>query len=126
MLKDIIRLNGGVIDCETDEKGEMIGQMTINTRYLVLGEQPTEKTAAGLTDVYSKMIARADSLGIAKITVPQLLEQMGWKSPTQVTRYGVTGRVSGAAGATAVEQQGEEKPAFRPRTPPKPGPGGAF
>ncbi len=126
LLKDIIRLNGGVIDCETDEKGEIIGQMTVNTRYLVLGEQPTEKTAAGLTDVYSKMISRADSLGIAKIPVSQLLEQMGWKSPTQVTRYGVAGRVSGAASPSTTEQQGEEKPAFRPRTPPKPGPGGAF
>ena len=37
---NLIAMNGGVVDCYIDDKGKQIGEMTINTRYLVLGDRP--------------------------------------------------------------------------------------
>ena len=42
-IRDLIALNGGVIDAEVDDDGKKTGEMSINTKYLVLGTEPDDR-----------------------------------------------------------------------------------
>ena len=97
IVRNLITMNGGVVDCETDPKtGETRGAMTVNTRYLVLGEAPNVKSGEGANSeavrasvkAYSDMRSEAKRLGVQIITVGELLQNMGWKNQTPVIRYG--------------------------------------
>ena len=53
-----------MIDCEGDENGKEQGRITINTNYLILGEQPSEKGEPKQIGVYSHMKGEADLLHV--------------------------------------------------------------
>jgi len=130
IVRNLITVNGGVVDCETDAKGTRRGQMSVNTRYLVLGDAPDAKGRAGVIAGYTRMIGEADRLGIQKITLAQLLQQMGWKNQTPMVRFGrgasrkdfrakPPGGVPGAS-------TGNVSDVFKRRRPPRTGSGGAY
>ncbi len=79
VVANLIRMNGGVVDS--------VKEMSINTRYLVVGDEPRDKDAAGLAK-HSKMSEIADEKGIEKISINKLLEMMGWKNRTHTITYG--------------------------------------
>jgi hypothetical protein len=85
---DLITMNGGVVDSYVDEKGKKIGEITVNTRYLVLGEAPNEKGQSAAIKAFSELRGDADRLGVQKIQLSDLLERMGWKNQTAVVHYG--------------------------------------
>jgi len=96
-VRNLITMNGGTVDCETNNKtGEAQGPITVNTRYLVLGNAPDVKSKAGLNPgavqaavkAYSDMRTEAERLGVQVITVAELLQNMGWKNQTPVIRFG--------------------------------------
>ena len=119
-VRDLIELNGGVLDAEGRDDGTVIGQMTINTRFLVLGEAPTIGSSAtnSSTDkafgVYSEMRSQAGNLGIPTISVHQFLDHMGWRPDDQtlMLRRGVS-----PAGSRAGPSAGDGSSPFRPRSP---------
>ncbi len=84
----LISMNGGVVDCYIDEKGKRVGQMTVNTRYLVLGDAPTEKGQTEVIAEFSKMRAEAQRLGVQQIQLVDLLQRMGWKNQTPTVQFG--------------------------------------
>jgi hypothetical protein len=84
----LIAMNGGVVDSYIDEKGKRIGQMTVNTRYLVLGDAPTEKGQTEVIAEFSKMRAEAQKLGAQQIQLVDLLQRMGWKNQTPTVHFG--------------------------------------
>jgi hypothetical protein len=92
LVRDLITMNGGVIDAEISEKGgKVIGELTPTTRYLVLGTAPDAKSSKEALAAYSKLIGDADKLNVEKISVAELLNRMGWKSPAKVLSYGLGG-----------------------------------
>ena len=88
LLRDLIAMNGGVVDCEADEKGKVNGEISPQTRYLVLGDKPSEKGDSGGLTAYSKVRGDAESLGIQKISLGDLLERMGYKAQSHVVNFG--------------------------------------
>jgi hypothetical protein len=121
-VQNLITMNGGVVDCYVDEKGQQRGHMTVNTRYLVLGEAPDAKGQADVINAYSRMIGEAERLGIQKITVGELLQRMGWKNQTPVVRFGRGAnpndfRAKPPDGVPRVSG-GNVSEVFRPRRPP--------
>ncbi len=84
----LITMNGGVVDSYIDEKGKRVGQMTVNTRYLVLGDAPTETGQAAVIAEFSKMRSEAQRLGVQQIQLADLLQRMGWKNQTPVVHFG--------------------------------------
>jgi len=108
LVKNVIGVNGGVIDAEVDEQGRRTGTISIQTRYLVLGDRPSEKSDAAVTNAYTNLIGQADELGIEKISVDKLLEMMGHRPEARTQSLG-RGASSEPAGAGA--------PRFRPRNP---------
>ena len=139
IVRNLITMNGGVVDCETDESGKRRGKMTVNTRYLVLGDAPAvaaSKNATVPTELiagYTRMIGEADKLGIQKISLADLLQRMGWKKQTRVVRFGRGAnpndfRAKPPEGGPRVSS-GNVSDIFKPRQPPtdKPTPrGGAY
>jgi hypothetical protein len=79
LVRDLIKLNRGVIDAELTPEGKRVGNLNVSTRYLVLGEPPDETATKTALDEYTALQKEADRFGIEKITVQQLLTQMGWK-----------------------------------------------
>jgi len=88
LLRNLISINGGVIDCEIDEKGKKIGDISLKTRYLVLGDKPGEKGQPGSLTGYTSMISEAENLGIPKISLSELLQRIGYKPQSHVVTFG--------------------------------------
>jgi len=89
MVRNLITMNGGLLDCWTDDKA-IHGKMTVNTRYLVKGAAPGTLSNPDQEAIarWTKMIGEAEKLGVQEIPVEQLLSQMGWRNQTPVITYG--------------------------------------
>jgi len=91
-LRDIITLNRGVIDAEMDDAGKISGKLTLQTRYLVLGEAPTDESAKDYGTAWTTMIEEARRLGVELIGLDELLGLMGWKEPPKAEKIGKSRR----------------------------------
>ena len=118
-VRDLIELNGGVIDAEAHEDGTVTGQMTINTKFLVLGDEPrvTSRTDASADKIfagYSDLRTQAENKGVNTINLKQFLDHMGWRPDDQTVmlRRGTGPAVGEGAGST-----GATPSPFRPRRP---------
>ena len=109
--KDLIALAGGTIDASAGDDGAIDGAMTISTRYLVLGERPTQPSRAGLADSYDRMSAEAAKLGVDTISIVDFLSQIGYEPREETFVYGQRAG-SGASGAASGASR-----SFRFRTP---------
>ena len=94
-VRDIILQNGGVIDAEVTDEGKKSGAMTINTHYLVLGDNPVGKgkgsnasaekgnlAAAG----YSDFETEAKTLPVKRMAVADFLDLMGYRAEERTVR----------------------------------------
>jgi hypothetical protein len=93
LARNLIELNGGVVDAYLSDEGVVEGEITANTRYLVLGDVPELATQTKLNDGYNLMGKAASSLGVEKINIVEFLSQMGYKPQDRTVPLG--------AGATA-------------------------
>lgn len=91
-LKSVIVLNNGKVDAEPGENGTVAGEMTVDTRYLILGEFPESSVADGESQrqAWQKMTESADRLGIETITLGEFLNLMGWKADRRTVELGLT------------------------------------
>lgn len=96
--KDLIALNGGVVDVSLEDDGTTDGEMTVSTRYLVLGDSPSTPGKSFYREGYQKMSRRADTLGVEVITLAEFLNRMGYRPAEETFRF--TGG-SGGAGRAA-------------------------
>ncbi len=94
-LVNIITANGGVVDCYLDdtdpapENAKRVGDVTNKTGYLVIGKEPeSEPVYEDLRKLWSQLQRDADSWGLTKITLKELLNRMGWRNQTPIVRFG--------------------------------------
>ncbi len=89
-LKQIIQLNNGKVDAIPDGKGGIDGQMTVDTRYLILGRHPenTLETSVTAQKAYQRMSAEADTLNIEAISLDDFLSLMGWRAEPSAVQVG--------------------------------------
>ncbi len=130
LVRNLIAANGGVVDAYVDPAKGRVGQVSVNTRFLVLGERPDEKGRPEVLREFTRLVSESERLGVQTIPLGQLLEMMGWQNRAPVERLG--------EGATAprLRPREDEGPArtstgnvselFRPRTPPRGSSGGAY
>jgi uncharacterized protein YpmS len=107
-ILDIIRTNGGIVDAFTDEKGNVQGKMTNETRYLVKGasDKPEGVSSTG----YNKLVDQAKDLGVETVDLPKFLDMMGYTPPSAVEKD-ASGR------SIHIPEAGEPVGNFKPRTP---------
>ncbi len=93
-IKHIISMNGGVVDTEIMDTGERDeGKMSVNTRYVVMGDS-SEKGNLAIKDLTKYQQTRnaffqeTTQFSVEKISVQQLLDMMGWKPEEKTTGLG--------------------------------------
>jgi hypothetical protein len=111
-VKSIITMNGGVVDAELLEDGVIAGKMSLETKYLVKGERPKDRSNQELQDGYSRMIEEATRLGVEPLSLNLLLDRLNYHEDQR------TAPPSGSGGSGS--GAGPRKPStFRPRTAPR-------
>lgn len=125
-VRSIIELNGGEVDAEVGPDGKLTGKITTQTRYLIRGKSPSEKSYSGeegknAFENWSNLTKRAEKDGVEIIDISRFLNMMGWKAQDRTTELGgkktATKRNGSASKPAATpaepteEEPAEEKPA---------------
>lgn len=92
-IRNIILLNGGIIDAEVTNEGKRSGAMTHQTRYLVRGKAPSERELSGdegknALAAYGRLLDDAERYGAEVIDATRFLGLMGWKEQERTTNIG--------------------------------------
>ncbi len=131
IVRNLITMTGGIIVAELDDAGKRTGKMDTNTRFLILGREHDENTPRVVGEQRVRMIRDADTLGVQKVPLSELLKKMGWKNQTPVVRYGKGAnpedfRPRLPDGQVPRVSDGSVSPVFQPRKPPRSAVGGAY
>jgi hypothetical protein len=121
LARELIDLNGGVVDAYLKDDGKIEGEITANTRYLVLGDVPNTAVKAVMTQGFHEMSKTASSLGVQSISLPQFIDQMGYKPQDRTVQLGKGAKASDfpprpEKGAGPATSPASNRP--RPVTPP--------
>jgi hypothetical protein len=102
-LRRLISLNGGEIDATLLPDGSLTGEIEPDTLYLIVGKSPDPAlVGAKAVDTYRRFVDRAVESGLKRLTLSELLNQMGWRPETSSTRQ-----------AEHAEQEGRNTRSFR-------------
>jgi hypothetical protein len=82
MIRDLISRAGGTVDAELDDTGKEEGEITLDTRYLVIGESKDNVEVK-----VGQLKAQAEQLGVEVLSLEKFLEHVGWKDARHVLRY---------------------------------------
>ena len=88
LIQNLIELNGGVVDSYLADDGKIEGEMSVNTRYLVLGKFPEQANQAALIKGWNDMIDEAKTLGVETITLDMFLNQVGYAPNERMVQLG--------------------------------------
>jgi hypothetical protein len=109
LIRNVITMSGGVIDAELHDDGKKVGEMSVGTRYLVVGDRPDESANPELLAAFSEMMNDANRYGVELMKLGDLLGLMGWKPEIRTVEFGDLG-----------QPIVNESDRFRRRTPPQP------
>lgn len=79
LIRRLITLNGGVVDAEVDDDGNSSGKISVQTRFLVVGDEISEKSSAKLQRADTQLRTDAKSLGVTVIPMDRLLSDLGYQ-----------------------------------------------
>lgn len=118
LIRSLIERNGGVIDIYQGEDGKPVGNMSVETRYMVdITELPTKSIADDrverLRTGRNSMRTQAQELGVKMLHVNELLDWMGWKPQDKTITLGVSSSLDASR-----RQKSETDGEFRRREPP--------
>ncbi|HEY4235560.1 MAG TPA: hypothetical protein VGM76_19165 [Lacipirellulaceae bacterium] len=121
MVRDLVELNGGVVDAYLGEDGKVNGEITVNTRYLVMGKFPESATQTGMQKGWQEMIDAGKTNGVEVIKLDKFLNQIGYAPKDRTVQMGaaaqhddfVPGPETGESTSAAKTGTGN----FRPRSP---------
>ena len=88
-LKSFIALNNGKVDAVLGPNGSIDGQMSVDTRYLILCDHTDEPRQDQERRWGDQMSEEADTLGIEPITLHDFLQLMGWQSERRTVKLGI-------------------------------------
>ncbi len=94
-IKNLIALNGGVVDSYISEgddgqkRGEQVGEITSKTNFIVLGDlSDDDNQDQDMMDTQAKMKQQAKEAAVKVIGLKEFLSKMGWKNVTPVRGFG--------------------------------------
>jgi len=88
LLISIIRSSNGIVDAWLADDGTLNGQITADTDYIVVGDEPPENASVTAIQARSDLLKRADELAVLRISVRDLLRRIGYKRETHTVRFG--------------------------------------
>jgi hypothetical protein len=118
-IRDLITINGGVIDVEVTDEGKIVGDAAhkpdAGTRYLIQGYPPSDPK---VQDAYSKMIGKCNDFGVQTLSVQVFLDLMGYKADERTVALGRGADPRDFVPKKGPAVVGPSRPsAFRPRRP---------
>jgi hypothetical protein len=128
LARDLIELNGGTVDAYVDDEGNVQGAISVNTRYLVRGDEPSGPNASMLQDAWQQMSEDARTNGVEVISIDKFLNQIGYAPEHRMVRLGPGAKSSDfppKSEAGADTGRPVTTP-FRPRTPNRSAPSGNY
>jgi hypothetical protein len=117
LARQLIEMNDGIVDAYLGDDGKMVGEITANTRYLVLGETPETGAQAKFSDGFNAMSKEASQLGVEAITLPEFLGQMGYKPQDRTVPLGAGATARDFPARPEAQAPPVAAPRFRARTP---------
>ncbi|MBM3998338.1 MAG: hypothetical protein FJ297_02145 [Planctomycetes bacterium] len=111
LVRNLIHGSNGKIDAEMQDDGKVTGTLEVGTRFLVLGDRPTDRDNPEVQKQFSALMDDAQRYGVEILKVGDLLNLMGWKLEARTVQ---------------LNEGTDTGDGFRPRTPeaPKRGTGG--
>ncbi len=91
-MRELITMNGGVIDAEVADDGTKSGLLGVGTKYLVRGEQPKPVEGSNSLAGWSEINKEAQTLGTKTMDVHELLNYMGHKVQDRTVPLGTNAR----------------------------------
>ena len=88
-LETMVRLNGGKVVAKHDETGNVTGEMSPNTRYLVVGIPPTEmnfEPGSEVVKAWNQLNDEAKRFHVQEISLQKFLNSMGYHGGATVER----------------------------------------
>ena len=122
-MKSVIAMNSGKVDAMPDGKGGIVGDMTVDTRYLILGKYPegARKEEANERRSWMKINEDATTLGIETITLDEFLNLLGWQAERRTVKLGAGARAEDfpaiMRGDRIPQDTNSQRRKFRPRKP---------
>lgn len=86
-LRNLIASNGGVVDFYLDDDGNKYGEIKNDTKYLVIGERPTEGSSTERINARKWVLEQQKRLNLRTMSLDELLNRMGYKRKVHVVRY---------------------------------------
>ena len=109
-VQRLINENGGAVDCWLDETGHKQGQITANTRYIVVGDAP-DKSSADFLKNHGDILRDADRYRVQTMKLSDFKQQMGYEKSSSVEYFGRGGAPSDAARPAAAPKAPKSKAA---------------
>lgn len=72
-IRSLIAQSGGEVSVEVADDGKRTGKLDVDTRYIVIGKRPDERTNPAALAAYTALLAEADRLGIEPLSFQRLL-----------------------------------------------------
>ena len=93
-LKSVIVMSSGKVDALPDGQGGVEGEMSVDTRYLILGKYPegARKDEENERKSWTKINDDAGTLGIETITLDEFLNLLGWQAERRTVKLGTGAR----------------------------------
>ena len=115
LARDLIELNGGIVDAYLDDDGKVQGEITANTRYLISGEAPEKSGKVALQKGAQDMYKTASSLGVETVTITEFLSQMGYKPQDHTVNLGTGAKARDFPATPENDVSGRRASQFRSR-----------
>lgn len=123
-IRNLIATNGGIVDFYLDDDGNKYGQITTETRHLVMGTAPDESSSPEHLAARKWILEEGRKFNLRQISLEELLNRMGYRRKVHVVRYDSKAnpadfRAQPPEGLPKVSQ-GRVSDVFEKRAPPKP------
>ena len=115
-VRGMINENGGAVDCELDEQGHKQGQITANTRYLVVGDAP-DKSSPEFMKNHDEILRDAERYQVRKMTLSDFKQQMNYQKSSSVEHFGGSATAGEISRAASAAKAGKAAPKAAPTAP---------
>ena len=86
LVRNLIEQNGGRIDAE-DVDGKVRGEISVDTRYLVVGDTSVKEDSGKSNLAFGPMQAAADTFGVTRISLAELTRRLGYRGSLRAVSY---------------------------------------
>lgn len=83
LVRQLIERSGGMIDAEVTDDGRLIGQLSVDTKYLIEGVVPTDRSAAEVLKNHAIVRKQANYQCVKVLSVGKFLDYVGYRPSVQ-------------------------------------------